>query len=664
MANYQILKADIDEKIYENAQQKITGENLNSVLNAMVATLGAEYQFAGVATIDTNPETSDAKVFYIANGKGIYTHFGNIDVTEDDVVILYYDTSWHKVATGIASQAKLSELDKKTEGIKQITDQSFDKGNLIISINSNFNDGYLDATGEFVPHNNYKTSDFVELISTTRYKLDITSIYEGETYYVPDAACLYNENKEYIGRLSIPIDIENGFTPINGTKYIRVCSKGSEILDIALYPLEEGRIDLQINNDIKYQRMDNAERNIGLIERDVEDLTEKEIKIEDDLSQIVVPSRIDKWNLLEYEGVEYLDRTYHDNDDIDKTSYNEFVIKNIPIGLAKGSVLYVYSDWGSTNYQSDGYNNKYACRGVAFYRKDKSLISSNYAYTFSPITIPNDAEYATLTMMYSDASTLDKGVIWVTKRSKNDHIDITYKAKAKDKEYPSNYIHARRAIVSFTLDGDYDMNQAMKSVFDSHGMKCGVAPVYTNMNQYVGIARYLEWQDEGFEIMTHGGVILGDLPEEEAIRKIKESYYTMKDYGFDVKGYISSSGYADPKFIPYIADLYDWAVTTNDHAATSESCYEFGVDDPYKLWRYSMQLATLQQMKNAIDRAIEQRRVVAFYGHAKSDELGNFTSENLDALLMYCEEKGIRVMTPTDAIKDFFSLRYNDIISH
>ena len=113
MANYQLLKADIDEKIYENAQQKITGENLNSILNAMVATLGAEYQFAGVATIDTNPETSDAKVFYIANGKGKYTNFGNIEVTENDVVILYYDTTWHKVATGIASQEKVAELESK-----------------------------------------------------------------------------------------------------------------------------------------------------------------------------------------------------------------------------------------------------------------------------------------------------------------------------------------------------------------------------------------------------------------------------------------------------------------------------------------------------------------------------------------------------------------------
>ena len=115
MANYQLLKADIDAKVYENAYREITGENLNSVLNEMVTTLGAEYQFAGVATIDTNPGTPDAKVFYIANGKGTYTNFGRLEVTEDEVVVLYWDTAWHKVATGIASQAKLTELAKKVD---------------------------------------------------------------------------------------------------------------------------------------------------------------------------------------------------------------------------------------------------------------------------------------------------------------------------------------------------------------------------------------------------------------------------------------------------------------------------------------------------------------------------------------------------------------------
>ena len=110
MSNYNSLKTAIDANIKQNGKQEITGPVLNSVLNAMVDTLGAGYQFAGIAVSDTNPGTPDAKVFYIANGKGAYTNFSGLDVTEDEVVVLYFDTEWHKVSTGIASQAKLSEL--------------------------------------------------------------------------------------------------------------------------------------------------------------------------------------------------------------------------------------------------------------------------------------------------------------------------------------------------------------------------------------------------------------------------------------------------------------------------------------------------------------------------------------------------------------------------
>lgn len=115
MSNYNTLKTIINANIKQNGNQEITGQILNSVLNQMVTTLGAEYQFAGVATTATKPGTPDAKVFYIANGKGTYANFGNIEVTEDEVVVLYYDTEWHKVATGIASQEKLTELDSQIE---------------------------------------------------------------------------------------------------------------------------------------------------------------------------------------------------------------------------------------------------------------------------------------------------------------------------------------------------------------------------------------------------------------------------------------------------------------------------------------------------------------------------------------------------------------------
>ena len=117
MSNYNSLKTTIDANIKQNGNQEITGQILNSVLNAMVNTLGTGYQFAGVATTATNPGSPDAKVFYIANGKGTYTNFGGIEVTEDEVVFLYWDSSWHKVSTGIASQGKLTELKEKVDAL-------------------------------------------------------------------------------------------------------------------------------------------------------------------------------------------------------------------------------------------------------------------------------------------------------------------------------------------------------------------------------------------------------------------------------------------------------------------------------------------------------------------------------------------------------------------
>ena len=96
-----------------------------AALQSLIDTLNPGYQFMGVATPETNPGTPDQKVFYIANGKSTYTNFGGISITEDEVVILYYDTAWHKVSTGIASQEKLSELEQQILGIRFSEEQTF-----------------------------------------------------------------------------------------------------------------------------------------------------------------------------------------------------------------------------------------------------------------------------------------------------------------------------------------------------------------------------------------------------------------------------------------------------------------------------------------------------------------------------------------------------------
>ena len=96
-------------------------ERLDNILGGLGDKIGilknAGYLYAGVATPTTGPGTPNAKVFYIANGKGNYEKFSGIDVTEDEVVVLYYDTKWHKESTGIASQEKLTELKEKVDAL-------------------------------------------------------------------------------------------------------------------------------------------------------------------------------------------------------------------------------------------------------------------------------------------------------------------------------------------------------------------------------------------------------------------------------------------------------------------------------------------------------------------------------------------------------------------
>lgn len=103
MANYETLKSIIQDNIKQNGIGAITGPILQSALLSIVNSLGAGYQYKGVAAPDTNPGTPDEKCFYIASEAGTYTNFGGIVLKENDASVLKYDSSWHKESIGLVS---------------------------------------------------------------------------------------------------------------------------------------------------------------------------------------------------------------------------------------------------------------------------------------------------------------------------------------------------------------------------------------------------------------------------------------------------------------------------------------------------------------------------------------------------------------------------------
>jgi len=97
MANYATLKAAIASVIKTNGNEEITGEILQNAIIALIESLGAKYQFAGIATpgsSGTDPGTPDYNVMYIA-GVGTYPNFGGTDVEKGHIGVFVYNGSWN-----------------------------------------------------------------------------------------------------------------------------------------------------------------------------------------------------------------------------------------------------------------------------------------------------------------------------------------------------------------------------------------------------------------------------------------------------------------------------------------------------------------------------------------------------------------------------------------
>lgn len=93
MPNYNGLKQAINSISWTNHNNLIQGSDVQSCLLAMINELGAGYQFAGVATEQTNPGTPDYNVFYLA-GPGTYGNFGGEIIATGFIGVFYWNGSW------------------------------------------------------------------------------------------------------------------------------------------------------------------------------------------------------------------------------------------------------------------------------------------------------------------------------------------------------------------------------------------------------------------------------------------------------------------------------------------------------------------------------------------------------------------------------------------
>jgi len=95
MSEFANLINQINDSIRTNGRMEITGAVLNTVLNAMVSSLGKNFQFMGVATPETVPGTPDENVAYIASEPGSYANFiADFTLAAGQMAVFLYKGSW------------------------------------------------------------------------------------------------------------------------------------------------------------------------------------------------------------------------------------------------------------------------------------------------------------------------------------------------------------------------------------------------------------------------------------------------------------------------------------------------------------------------------------------------------------------------------------------
>lgn len=176
MANYETLKTAIQHVIKTNDNNEITGALLQQSLLAIINSFGTGYQFIGIATPVTNPEIYDQKVFYIANGKGLYRNFGSINIDEDEVVLLVFENTWTKVLTGIASNSKLTALFNDVDNVKtDVAAIERDLGQYAelpsLSMTAETTGKYINADGEFVDDADFNIAAIGAVVVGNTYEL-------------------------------------------------------------------------------------------------------------------------------------------------------------------------------------------------------------------------------------------------------------------------------------------------------------------------------------------------------------------------------------------------------------------------------------------------------------------------------------------------------------
>lgn len=240
MGNYEQLKQAISDVIKTNGNQEITGAIMQNALLSIISTVGSNATFAGIATPDTNPGTPDQNVFYIASQDGTYSNFGGVTLNGEVVIFTNKNGNWVKTDTGIATKAKLTEVENE---LQNNSNEIFIKvGTIPIITNTGWysSDGILHTEKGKYTNINVKSGD------AFNYKGSYGGVCVGYIIYDNNNTILLKKEKDELGLVTEDIEIPKGGVLLKACSFIDtfdITFNGNikeliekDVSNLALYP--------------------------------------------------------------------------------------------------------------------------------------------------------------------------------------------------------------------------------------------------------------------------------------------------------------------------------------------------------------------------------------------------------------------------------------------
>lgn len=240
MGNYEQLKQAIADVVKSNGNQEITGAILQNALLSIISTVGANSTFAGIATPETNPGTPDQNVFYIASQDGTYSNFGGVTLNGEVVIFTNKNGNWVKTDTGIATKAKLTEVENE---LQNNSNEIFIKVGTIPIIT---NTGWYSSDGILYTERGKYTNINVKSGDTFNYNGSYGGACVGYIIYDNNNTILLKKEKDELGLVTEDIEIPKGGVLLKACSFIDtfdITFNGNikeliekDVSNLALYP--------------------------------------------------------------------------------------------------------------------------------------------------------------------------------------------------------------------------------------------------------------------------------------------------------------------------------------------------------------------------------------------------------------------------------------------